>query len=252
MLLDLLFFSLLIQAVLFVAAFIKQTDKLTDFSYGLTFVILAITGLFQSSKLVGHYILTAMIVLWALRLAVYLVIRIRKIKKDKRFDGIREKFLSFAGFWLLQGITIWVVLISSIFYYQEAVEFNSLSIIGMAIYLFGLYFESLADMQKYRHINNPNNKDRWIQTGLWKYSRHPNYFGEICVWLGVYLFVFPTLHFPLSLIALLSPLYITILLLFVSGIPKLEKYADNRWGNDQEYLKYKESTSILIPWFNKK
>jgi len=252
MFLELLFLSLLIQAILFLPAYFKQTDKLTDFSYSLTFIILAIFAFSQSIKSVGHYLLLTMIILWSLRLGVYLIIRIKKIKRDKRFDGMREKFFSFAGFWLLQGISVWVIMLSSLFYFFDVAYFSLLSIIGLIVWLFGLVTETIADLQKYRFINDVANQGKWIDIGLWKYSRHPNYFGEICVWLGVYLFVLPSLFWPAYLIAILSPLFILILLLFVSGIPKLEKYADDKWGDNLDYQAYKKSTSKLILWFKKK
>ena len=158
MILDLLFFSLIIQAVLFVPAFIRQTDKLTDFSYGLTFIILALFGLLQSAQTIGHYLLSLMIIIWALRLAVDLVIRIRKIRRDKRFDGMREKFFSFAGFWLLQGVSVWAIMLASSFYFFNVASFNLLSLIGFIIWLIGLLIESVADQQKYKFINDENNK----------------------------------------------------------------------------------------------
>jgi len=123
---------------------------------------------------------------------------------------------------------------------------------GLIIWAFGLAIESIADIQKYRFNQNKKNKDKFINTGLWKYSRHPNYVGEILCWIGIYIFTFPSLSTFQQIIALASPLFIVILLLFVTGLPPLEKSADNKWGKQQDYKEYKRRTSILIPWLPKK
>ncbi len=111
----------------------------------------------------------------------------------------------------------------------------------------GLIIETIADVQKIQFKNNPANKGKWIESGIWRYSRHPNYFGEIVVWIGVYIVAATSLPFVQAAIGLISPLFIIVLLLFVSGIPILEKSADKRWGNDPAYKKYKKRTSLLIP-----
>jgi len=120
-------------------------------------------------------------------------------------------------------------------------------IVGVVLWLIGLVVEAVADWQKFQFIQNKKNKDKWIQSGIWKYSRHPNYFGEIMVWFGVYVFVVSGLTGSEQLFAMASPLFITFLLLFVSGVPLLEKSADAKWGKEPAYKKYKKSTSILLP-----
>jgi len=168
--------------------------------------------------------------------------------KDKRFDEMRTKFWSFLKFWLLQGVTVWVVLLPSLLLFsKETVQWSELSWLGIAIFIAGLTIESLADYQKFVFKSNPDNKGKWIASGLWKYSRHPNYLGEILVWLGVYLFCFTSLSGVQQLIGALSPLFITGLLLFVSGIPLLEKKAQKKWGDKKEYQQYKKSTGVLVP-----
>ncbi|MFP4656189.1 MAG: DUF1295 domain-containing protein [Candidatus Woesearchaeota archaeon] len=106
--------------------------------------------------------------------------------------------------------------------------------------------ESFSDFQKLTFKKQPKNKGRFIKSGLWKYSRHPNYFGEILCWIGVYVFC------GVWMWGLISPIFITTMLLFVSGIPLLEKKADEKWGGSREYQKYKHETPILIPWKNMK
>lgn len=255
-LLTLFIISIAINLFMFFIAYYFKTDKLTDISYALTFVTLAVIGLINSNGTVLSVILTLMICIWAARLGIYLLKRIRKIGKDDRFDGKREKFWSFLGFWLLQGATVWVVMLpSSMFYSNRNTEIanNSItSIIGIIIWLTGLSIETIADYQKYKFINDINNKGKWIDVGLWKYSRHPNYFGEIMLWFGIYLFTLSGFDTIQSLIGLIGPLYIASLIIFVSGIPILEKSADLRWGKDQNYQLYKKQTSVLVLLPNRK
>ena len=148
----------------------------------------------------------------------------------------------------MQGLTVFIVLIpSTFFFHSTSQEFSLISYIGVAIWLFGLIVESIADYQKTTFINNPENQGKWINKGLWKYSRHPNYLGEIFVWIGVFLYILPALNPTQSIIGLLSPIFIIILLLFVSGIPLLEKSANKKWGNNPSYNNYKKNTGVLFP-----
>ncbi len=238
---------------LFIPAFFFKTDKLTDFSYTLSFFLVGLALYLLSTQTTLHLLLLAMITAWALRLGGYLFIRIHKIQKDKRFDGKRESFLWFFRFWFIQGVSVFVILIPSAYFFAtEAPIINEVGIVGLIIWLFGLLVEGIADYQKYTFINDENNKEKWIDTGLWKYSQHPNYFGEITVWTGVYLFTCASLMGTQLLYGLASPLFIITLLLFISGIPILDKSANERWGTDPAYQAYKRRTSKLILWCNKK
>lgn len=245
-LLFLFILSVILNVFMFFIAYYFKTDKLTDISYALTFVLLSILGLINSNKSLSSIILTLMLCIWAFRLGMYLLKRIRKIGKDKRFDDKRDKFWSFLGFWLLQGISVWIVMLpSNLFYSIDSSKVSFLTIIGIGIWAIGLIIEAIADYQKFQFINNIQNKGKWIETGLWKYSRHPNYFGEIVLWCGIYVFTLSGLTASQSLIGLIGPLYIATLIIFVSGIPLLEKSADKKWGEDKNYQTYKKQTSIL-------
>ena len=248
MIINLLLISLAIQIAFFIPAFKFKTDKLTDLSYGLTFILLALIAFLLSDMTFPKLLLLLMITTWGLRLVIYLFIRINKIKKDDRFDEIRTNFFRFLGFWLVQGITVFVVLIPALLYFQTATEFFPLVFLGFGVWLAGLLTEGFADKQKFSFINDPKNKGRWVDIGLWKYSRHPNYLGEILCWAGIYIYVFNSLSVTYRLIGLLSPLFIIILLLFVSGIPKLEEKADKKWGDNKDYREYKKKTAALIPF----
>lgn len=243
-------FSVVFNMVMFLIAFRNKTDKLTDISYAATFVGLVMYNLVSAKELtVSKWILAFMIMLWSVRIGMYLFIRINKTGKDKRFDGMRENFWSFSGFWLIQAVTVWAVLIgSSLFFITGSEPITAFMVVGVALWLIGLVVEAVSDWQKFQFISDKKNKNKWIQSGIWKYSRHPNYFGEILVWFGVYVFVVSGLTGSEQLLAMASPLFITFMLLFVSGVPLLEKSADAKWGKDAAYKKYKKSTSILVPF----
>ena len=242
-----------LNILMFIPAFIFKTDKLTDLSYAISFAVVAFVLFLNSAKEIGHILLLSLVVLWAIRLGGYLFIRIRKIDRDKRFDGMREDFFKFLRFWLLQGATVFVVLLAAVpFFSATSVDPTTLSYIGLIIFIAGLVIEAVADIQKYTFINDNKNEGKWIDEGLWHYSRHPNYFGEITLWFGVYLYTLSHLSGIDILIGFISPLYIALLIIFVSGIPLLEKAADKRWGENPEYQKYKKTTSSLIPCFKRK
>ncbi len=245
-----LIIALIFNIAIFIFAYNLKTDKLTDLSYALSFIILILIGFFSVRFSNFNLILVLMVFIWALRLGIFLFIRIGKMKRDKRFDGIRESFSRFFVFWASQGITVWIILIPSLLFLESSKKITLLTGIGLLIWFTGLTIETFADLQKYK-FNKKNKTGIWISTGLWKYSRHPNYFGEILCWIGIYLFVFNSLDLAQRLYSLISPLFIIIILLFFTGIPKLEEYAHKKWGKDKEYKEYKRKTSILIPWFNR-
>lgn len=236
--------------LMFIPAYFFRTDKLTDISYALTFAFLAGFGFAQSGSF-PSLILFGMILLWAIRLGGFLLIRVWKHKKDSRFDGMRESFLRFLRFWLLQGLTVWAVLIPSILFFNNApAAISPYASIGSGLWIIGLLIEAIADWQKYQFKNDTSNKGKWIESGLWKYSRHPNYFGEILLWIGVYVYTLFGLNQTDALIGAIGPIFIASLIIFVSGIPILEKKANEKWGDDPQYQKYKKGTGVLIPKFH--
>jgi steroid 5-alpha reductase family enzyme len=241
---------------MFIFAYRFKTDKLTDISYALTFIFLITLGFLTNNFSKLKFILFLMILLWAFRLGIFLFIRIRKTNKDRRFDSIRENFLKFFGFWFFQGITVWIILLPSLVLFNSEGKISVFSWIGFAIWFIGLTIEIFSDLQKYQfnqsQSNKNNKKDGWISTGLWKYSRHPNYFGEILCWIGVYFFSFSSLTSIEKIFSLNSPIFISLLLIFVTGLPKLEEYADKKWGRLKKYREYKRKTSKLVLWFQKK
>lgn len=245
--------SVAINISMFLLAFKLKSDKLTDASYAFSFIVLAFLALMQSDKNIYDVLLAVLVVVWALRIGGFLLYRVMKTGKDRRFDGMREDFVKFGKFWLMQAVAVWVLMIPSFLAIENVPEFTPLSFVGIVIWGIGLTLETVADVQKSKFAADPKNKDKWIDLGVWKYSRHPNYFGEILVWVGIYLYVMANLVPLQALAGAVSPIFITVLLLFVSGVPILEKSADKRWGKHKAYRTYKSRTSILIPLpkFNK-
>ncbi|HUW68593.1 MAG TPA: DUF1295 domain-containing protein [bacterium] len=247
---QMLLLSLVINAIFFVVAALLHTDVFTDITYSLSFVVLTIGLLITSPGLSLVQVATgAAVLLWGVRLGAYLFNRILHIKVDHRFDDKRDNFIRFGSFWLLQAITVWVVMLPvyGMISKQPAPVVPALFIaVGLAVFLTGLIIESVADVQKYRFKLSPEGASTFMAHGIWKYSRHPNYFGEILVWWGIALpgiLVFE----GAAWLYMLGPVFITCLLLFVSGIPLLEKSADKKWGADPAYTAYKRRTSILVP-----
>jgi steroid 5-alpha reductase family enzyme len=246
-LLDLFIASIIFNVVLFIPAYIFQTDKLTDIGYALTFLFVGLypllTGYFSDVYMVAYLV----VVLWAFRLGIYLLYRISKMKKDSRFDVMRKKFFSFLGFWLLQGVTVFAVSVGFTRVALINTNFELLSLTGIFLSLVGLTIETVADIQKFHFKQNPNNKGKWTNLGLWKYARHPNYFGEMLVWWG--LFIYGAFYLDLLGIAIsaVSPIFITFMLLFVSGIPLLRKRWEKKWGNDPKFKQYVKETRLLLP-----
>ena len=244
-----LLISLGINLLFFLFASTFKTDKFTDFTYGLTFIILTFLFLINNQTFYLYQLLLAtMVILWGIRLITYLLLRIFKIKKDNRFDEMREKPLKFMQFWIFQGVAVWVIMFPSIYLLNMTGDkgLNSIMFLGILIWVVGFLVESISDWQKFSFKNDPKNKDLWIQSGLWKYSRHPNYFGEILCWWGIFIFSLPFIKGS-TWLTIAGPIFITFILLFVSGIPPLEKRYDSKYANNKKYQDYKKRTSILIP-----
>ena len=240
--------SFAINAAFFAVAAIRRTDLVTDLSYSLSFAVLAIVLAFLGAGEPVQLVASALVVIWAVRLGGYLFRRIRRTKVDHRFDGMREDPLRFGRFWLLQAIAVAVIMlpVSYLVSRDEAPGVGAWAVAGIAIWLVGLVIETAADQQKSAFRSSPENRDRFIASGLWKYSRHPNYFGEMLVWWGLFVYAVPFLD-GWSWLVVTGPVFITLLLLFVSGIPLLERSADEKHGDDPAYREYKRRTSILVP-----
>jgi steroid 5-alpha reductase family enzyme len=238
--------SLLIQAVFFAFAATLRTDKVTDLSYGLTFVIVAAILLVRGDPSdPAQMALALMVMLWGVRLAGYLLYRIIHIGRDVRFDGIREHFWPFFKFWLGQGIAVWVIMLPVTIWFAAPGNWTPWMSLGGSVWAIGLIIETVADAQKFAAKGRPGGGTRWMTTGLWKYSRHPNYFGELLCWWGVFVFVAGN-YTGWAWAGSIGPIAITFILLKVTGIPTLEASARKKWGDDPEYRAHVKRTSRLV------
>lgn len=240
--------ALAVNGAFFAVAAARRTDVVTDLSYSLTFATLAVALAFTGARDAVQLAASLLVLLWALRLGGYLFRRILRMKVDHRFDGMRDKPLRFARFWLLQAVSVAVIMlpVSYLLDRSAAPGFGAWAVAGGAVWLAGLVIESVADAQKSAFRARDENRGRFIAHGLWRYSRHPNYFGEILVWWGLFLYAVPVLE-GAAFAVVAGPIFITLLLLFVSGIPPLERSADEKYGADPAYRDYKRRTSILVP-----
>jgi steroid 5-alpha reductase family enzyme len=241
--------AILLQWLAFVPAYQLRTERFYDLTGSLTYVavIVLAVGLGPAAD-ARSLLLAAMVVTWAARLGIFLFTRILADGADRRFDEIRGSFVRFFVAWTLQGV--WVCFtagaaLAAITGGHRA-PLGLLDAIGVAMWAVGFALEAVADQQKRRFRERPENAGRFIATGLWAWSRHPNYFGEILLWTGVALVALPALD-GWQLATLLSPVFVTLLLTRVSGVPLLEERADARWGDDPEYLAYKKRTPLLVP-----
>ena len=241
--------AFIIQWLAFIPAYIKQTEKFYDLTGGITNVLVMLLGTFLSGDMDARTaLLTGVVIIWAIRLGYFLFTRIRNTGKDSRFDEIKPSFFRFLNAWTIQGLWITFTLAAALAAVTSIrrVEIGSFAVIGMILWILGFAFEIIADAQKTRFKANPQNKGKFIQTGLWSLSRHPNYFGEISLWFGVALMALPVLQ-GWQFATLISPLFVIFLLTKVSGIPLLEKKADTAWGGQEDYESYKKNTPLLIP-----
>jgi steroid 5-alpha reductase family enzyme len=240
--------ALAVNGAFFAVAAARRTDVVTDLSYSLTFALLAVVLLFTGAREPVQLLASLLVVIWAVRLGTYLFRRILRMKVDHRFDGIREEPLRFARFWLLQAITVAVVMlpVSYLLDRDDPPGLGAWTIAGACVWLVGLVVEAVADAQKSAFKAQEENRDRLVASGLWRYSRHPNYFGELLVWWGLFVYAVPVLH-GAAFAVVAGPVFITLPLLFVSGIPPLERGADEKYGSDPAYQAYKRRTSILVP-----
>jgi len=240
--------ALALNGAFFAVAAARRTDVVTDLSYSLTFALLAVVLPLTGAREPSQLIASLLVLLWAIRLGGYLFRRILRMKVDHRFDAMRDKPLRFARFWLLQAVSVAVIMlpVSYLLDRSGAPGFGAWAVAGAAVWLGGLLIEAVADAQKSAFRSKDENRGRFIASGLWRYSRHPNYFGEILVWWGLFLYAVPFLE-GAAFAVVVGPVFITVLLLFVSGIPLLERSADDKYGDDPAYRDYKRRTSILVP-----
>lgn len=243
--------AFMIQWVVFVPSYLAQTEHYYDLTGSATYLLLiaiaVAIGLGDGVHL-RALLLAAMGAVWAMRLGSFLFRRVRQRGKDGRFDEIKASFPRFLVAWTVQGLWVFLTLFSALIVMSqaEAQPLGMVAWVGVAVWVLGFGIEVISDSQKSAFGSRPENRGRFIQTGLWSWSRHPNYFGEIVLWIGVAIIAAPVFD-GWEWLGLLSPAFVIVLLTRVSGIPILEERADEKWANDPDYIRYRDSTPVLIP-----
>ncbi|KAL2455867.1 Protein of unknown function (DUF1295) [Abeliophyllum distichum] len=250
------------QLFFFIVTALLKFDKVTDFAGGTNFVILALlTLIVKGSWHFRQVVLSLLVVVWGLRLGLFLLMRILQWGEDRRFDETRANLGKLTIFWIFQAVWVWTVSLplTVVNASNRNPSIQTEDIIGWIMWSLGILVEAVADQQKLAFKNSPENRGKWCNVGVWKYSRHPNYFGEIFLWWGIFVASTPVLE-NAEWLVIFGPIFLTLLLLFVSGIPLLEESADKKYGNNAIYRDYKRTTSPLIllppalygnlpPWF---
>jgi len=238
-----------INWLVFVPSFLQQTEHYFDLTGSLTFLAVVVTALLLSGASDPRaLLLAALVVLWAGRLGSFLFARIRRDGRDGRFDEIKPSLPRFLLTWTLQAVWVLITVAPSLAA-MTAVQPRPLgpfSVVGLAVWAIGFAIEVVADRQKRAFRRDPANRGCFIATGLWAWSRHPNYFGEIVLWTGAALLAAPALV-GWQCVTLVSPFFVYLLLTRVSGIPLLEARAEERWGSDPAYRAYRDRTPPLVP-----
>ena len=243
--------SFLFQWTLFIPAYLLQTEKFFDISGSINFIVIT-AYIYYNSFLeygfnLGNLILSLLIVIWAIRLGSFLFFRIKKDGEDKRFREIKPSPTKFFMTWTLQGTWVSICSLCAItgMSSDKGMIINTLFYLGLVIFILGFSIEVIADYQKTKFRKNPKNKNNFITSGLWSYSRHPNYLGEISLWTGIAIISFSSLS-DWQYVSLISPIFIYILLVHVSGINFLESSSNKKWGHLKAYKEYIKKTPKLL------
>lgn len=234
----------------FIPSALARTERYYDLVGGITYITITAVAVLLSGELdLRATLATAMVIAWSLRLATFLFLRISGSGHDSRFDEIKNRPLRFFMAWTIQGL--WVLLTAAtalaIITGGVRVPLGTIGSAGIAVWTIGMLIEIVADRQKSSFKADPENEGKFIKVGLWAWSRHPNYFGEIVLWTGMAIMAVPVLE-GWQWATLISPVFVAFLLIRVSGIPLLEAKADKRWGGGEDYEEYKRRTPVLIPW----
>lgn len=235
--------------ILFIYGQIIKNNSIVDIFWGLGFVIVAWYSYFIGLRTTNSLLVTVLVTLWGLRLSYHIGKRNRGKPEDFRYQNFRvrwgEKFKLLKAFlhvYMLQMLMLYLIAISYLTTSFEVTRgFDILSIIGLGVWLIGYYFEVVGDQQLKTFISNPANKGQLMTTGLYKYTRHPNYFGEATMWWGIFII-------GGTLWTIVSPIVITVLVRYVSGVPMLEK----KYKDREDFKAYAKETSVFVPWFKKK
>ena len=241
-------FGFAVQWLVFVPSFLRQTEHYYDLTGAVTYATVILLAASFSSPDARGWVITALVLIWCGRLGSFLFLRVKRSGKDDRFDTLKPYWGRFFMAWTLQGLWVFTTLLAALVAVTNPVSpgWGVWATLGLVVWASGFAIEAVADRQKADFKADPANQGRFIQQGLWAWSRHPNYFGEIVLWTGIALMATPAMS-GWQWLGWISPVFVCWLLTQVSGIPMLEKRADEKWGGQADYEAYKAATPVLIP-----
>lgn len=241
--------AFVIQWLVLVPSYLARTERFFDLTGSVTYIAVTLGVLLLTRGWDARRVLLAVLVLvWAVRLGTFLFGRVSRSGADDRFDEIKGSFPRFLAVWTIQGLWVsvtaaaaWIAISAS-----RQVDIDVFAVVGFLLWAAGFAVEVIADRQKSRFRADPTHRGRFISTGLWSRSRHPNYFGEILLWIGVAVIALPVLQ-GWQWVGMVSPVFVAVLITRVSGVPLLEAKADAKWGGQPDYEEYKRTTPVLVP-----
>jgi|TARA_B110000438_G_scaffold166796_1_gene159539 steroid 5-alpha reductase family enzyme len=235
--------------LVFIPGFIYQTEHYFDLTGSISYIAsVTVAAVLHPNLDLRGLIICVLIFIWAARLGSFLFIRVKKAGQDRRFTEMKTRFWRYLLTWTLGGAWVFITTAAGLAAITSMTQrpLGIWIILGILLWTTGFSIEVIADRQKTRFRKDPENSENFITTGLWNYSRHPNYFGEIILWLGIAVIAFPTLV-GWQFLTLISPFFVTFLLIKISGVRLLEEGGQKRWGDDPAYQKYLATTSVLVP-----
>ena len=242
---------LLLNVLAWVPAYLKQTERFYDLIGSTSFISSALLAGWMVRPGLAGMIMLACVVLWSSRMAWFLVGRIHRQGKDGRFDAIKPDPVRFLNAWVMQGLWAFLCLLPVLVRLDAAPKATGSVLFwaGFGLWILGFAIEVVADEQKRRFRRQYLDGSQFIETGLWRLSRHPNYVGEILLWAGITVMAVPVAN-GWQWIILITPAFVYWLLRFISGVPLLEKRSDEKWGGQDAYEAYKRRTPVLfpVPW----
>ena len=244
----------LIHWVIFIPSYLMRTEKFYDITGTIAYLAMISTSVYVVSSTAGALafrskVVVVMVIVWAMRLGLFLFIRVLKVGEDSRFEDAKNSFVTFLMFFNISGLWVFLTTANALtLILNNSDLFGDFQFfVGLAIWIIGFSFEVIADEQKRRFRKKTENQGMFIVSGLWSISRHPNYFGEILIWTGMAIISLPVLS-GWQYATLISPIFVTLLLTRISGVNLLEESADKKWGHLDNYQDYKKNTAVLVPF----
>ena len=238
----------------FIPSYLLQTEHYFDLTGALSYIFTITLAAYLHPLLdLRGLIICVLISIWAVRLGSFLFMRIKRAGQDRRFIESKTRFWQFLYIWTMGGAWVFITMAAGLAAITSMTQrpLGIFAIAGVFLWLVGFSIEVVADRQKTKFRQLPENADHFITSGLWAYSRHPNYFGEILLWLGITVIALPTLV-GWQYVTLISPIFVALLLIKVSGVRLLEADGKDRWGSDPNYQYYVNNTPVLVPFIGKR